>query len=117
MRISLTKGLKLSAFLVAAPLFISCTSMSPVPSTDTSASMHEDDYKARMQAMHEQMMSAKTPEERAALMKGYMAMMDAMKGKSATSGMGMSPEMMAQCMEMMQNMQNQHGSDTTPPGK
>ena len=70
-----------------------------------------DDQMMRMQEMHEKMMAAKTPAERAALMKDHMkamrdgmAMMDNMKGMPGKGDMGMSHEMMGKRMDMMEMM-------------
>ena len=68
-----------------------------------------------MREMHDKMMAAKTPEERAALMKDHMkamqdgmAMLGQMKGAKGRMGMGggmvMSPEMIGQRMDMMEMM-------------
>lgn len=68
-----------------------------------------------MQQMHDKMMAARTPEERAALMKEHMklmqdgmAMMGRMRGGQGPMGMGggmpMSPEAMARRMDMMEMM-------------
>ena len=64
-----------------------------------------------MQAMHQKMMDAKTPDERQALMGEHMkAMQDgmAMMGQMHTSngkgGTRMSPEMMSKRMDMMEMM-------------
>ncbi len=60
-----------------------------------------------MRTMHEKMVSAKTPEERQALMdehmkamRGSMSMMCEMGGSAQGSNMSGSPEMMKRCMEM-----------------
>jgi hypothetical protein len=65
-----------------------------------------------MQAMHEKMVAAKTPEERAALMKDHMkamqdgmAMMDRMKGgMDMGSAMSISPGTVSRRMDMMEMM-------------
>jgi len=72
-----------------------------------------------MQEMHDKMMAAKTPEERAKLMQEHMklmqdgmAMMGQMRGGKGGMGMGgmtgggkpMSPEMMDKRMDMMEMM-------------
>jgi len=70
-----------------------------------------DQQMKTMQEMHQKMMAAKTPAERAALMKDHMkAMQDgmAMMGQMHTSngkgGTRMSPEMMSKRMDMMEMM-------------
>lgn len=68
-----------------------------------------------MQEMHDRMMAARTPQERATLMQDHMrlmregmAMMGHMRGSRAGMGMGggmsMDPEMMGKCMDMMELM-------------
>jgi hypothetical protein len=68
-----------------------------------------------MQEMHDKMMVAKTPEERAKLMQEHMklmqdgmAMMGQMRGGKGGMGMGggmsMGPEMMGKRMDMMEMM-------------
>ena len=68
-----------------------------------------------MQEMHDKMMAAKTPEERAKLMQEHMklmqdgmAMMGQMRGGKGGMGMGggmsMGPEMMGKRMDMMEMM-------------
>ena len=73
-----------------------------------------DSMMKSMQTMHDKMMAAKTPEERATLMQehrklmqGGMAMMGHMRGKSCMGmdgGMSMGPEMMGKHMDMMDMM-------------
>jgi len=80
-----------------------------------------------MQAMHQKMMDAKTPDERQALMGEHMkAMQDgmAMMGQMHTSdgkgGARMSPEMMGKrmdMMEMMMQMMMDREAARTPAGK
>jgi hypothetical protein len=64
-----------------------------------------------MQAMHEKMMGAKTPEERHALMAEHMktmqdgmSMMQGMKGSGAKAGPAARQQMMEMRMDMMQSM-------------
>jgi uncharacterized protein Yka (UPF0111/DUF47 family) len=107
--------MKLVLGLSAAAL-TALTACSPMPRhaahhpTDSTVSKpapagYEQQMK-RMQDMHQKMAVAKTPEERAALMKEHMkamhegmAMMGQMRG-----GMSMSPEMMGKRMDMMEMM-------------
>ncbi|HDR9358297.1 TPA: hypothetical protein QDB44_004194 [Burkholderia vietnamiensis] len=70
-----------------------------------------DDQMRAMQEMHEKMMSARTPEERAALMdeqmktmQGGMGMMSMMNDQSAKMPMSQRHEMMEKRMAMMQLM-------------
>nr|WP_051994882.1 hypothetical protein [Burkholderia sp. lig30] len=73
-----------------------------------------DDQMRAMQEMHEKMMSARTPEERAALMDeqmktmqdgmGMMGMMGMMNDQSAKMPMSQRHEMMEKRMDMMQLM-------------
>ncbi len=74
-----------------------------------------DSMMKSMQEMHDRMMAAKTPEERAKLMQEHMklmqdnmAMMGRMHGSKGGMGMGggmrMSPEMMGKRMDMMEMM-------------
>ncbi|MFM0572621.1 hypothetical protein PQQ88_30400 [Paraburkholderia caledonica] len=82
------------------------------PVTKSAKSSQFDAQMRNMQAIHEKMMAAKTPQEHAALMDGQMkamqdgmAMMDKMKQDS--SGHTMSPrthEMMEKRLDMMQMM-------------
>jgi len=82
------------------------------PGPAASASQMDRQMKS-MQEMHEKKMAAKSPEERAALMKDHMkamqdsmAMMGRMKdGKGGIEGgMSMGPEMMGKRMDMMEMM-------------
>lgn len=64
-----------------------------------------------MRDMHEKMMSAKTPEQRQALMEEHhktmrngMSMMHSMMAKDSTGKQAQSPEMMQKQMDMMQMM-------------
>ncbi|HDR9319760.1 TPA: hypothetical protein QDB16_006381 [Burkholderia vietnamiensis] len=70
-----------------------------------------DDQMRAMQEMHEKMMSAKTPEERAALMdeqmktmQGGMGMMSMMNDQSTKMPMSQRHELMEKRMDMMQLM-------------
>ena len=79
-----------------------------------------DSMMKSMQEMHDRMMTAKTPEERSALMKEHMmtmqdgmAMMGRMRdgmmggggmGMGGGNGMRMDPEMMGKRMDMMEMM-------------
>jgi hypothetical protein len=74
-----------------------------------------DSMMKSMQEMHDRMMAAKTPEERARLMQEHMkvmqdgmAMMGGMRGGKGGMGMGggmsMGPEMMGKRMDMMEMM-------------
>lgn len=61
-----------------------------------------------MQAMHEKMMQAKTPEEKKSVMQEHMKMMHEgmamMKAMGPAANEKATPEMMQQKMEMMQSM-------------
>jgi hypothetical protein len=86
------------------------------PAGPTSGQM--DAMTKSMQEMHDRMMAAKTPEERAKLMQEHMklmqdgmAMMGQMRGGRGGMGMGgmdggkaMGPEMMGKRMDMMEMM-------------
>jgi hypothetical protein len=113
-----TMKLVLGLSAVALALLTAC---SPMPRhaahhpTDSTASKaapagYEQQMK-RMQEMHQKMAAAKTPEERAALMKEHMkamhegmAMTGQMRGGMMGGGMPMSPEMMGKRMDMMEMM-------------
>ncbi|MEO8316400.1 MAG: hypothetical protein ABI645_16595 [Pseudomonadota bacterium] len=88
-----------------------------------------DQQMKTMQAMHDMMMQAKTPEQRSALMAEHMKIMqDSMAmmhgtdrggmmgkgGMGAMNGMGMHDQMMEKRMEMMQSMM-QMMVDRLPP--
>jgi hypothetical protein len=81
------------------------------PAGVPSADLHEQRMKA-MQEMHQKMAAAKTPEERAALMKDHMkamqdgmAMMGPMRGGMMHGGKGpMDAETMRRRMDMMEMM-------------
>lgn len=91
-----------------------------------------DSMMKSMQEMHDRMMTAKTPEERSALMQEHMkamqdgmAMMDRMRdgmmggggmGMGGGNGMRMDPEMMGKRMDMMEMMM-QMMMDRMPPPK
>lgn len=80
-----------------------------------------------MRDLHERMMSAKTPEERKALMAEHMkamregmAMMDGMMGAGSSGHKAMSPQAMHKQMEMMKAMMQMmldRMDAATPPGK
>lgn len=118
---------------LAVALLVGCTSMpgSATKEADEHAAHHPegtaaapapagyDQQMKMMQEMHQKMAAAKTPEERAALMKDHMKTMQdgmgmmgrmrggMMDGKGIESGKGampMSPEMMKRRMEMMEMM-------------
>jgi hypothetical protein len=86
----------------------------PAPAAPTPGQM--DSMMRSMQEMHDKMMAAKTPEERARLMQDHMkvmqdgmGMMGRMRGgKGGMGGMGggksMDPEMMGRRMDMMEMM-------------
>nr|MDP2192739.1 hypothetical protein [Rhodoferax sp.] len=117
------------AIALAATLTVAACNTAPAMPMDSAAtrSMVSPDKIARMdaqmktmQGVHEQMMAAKTPEERRKLMAGHMksmqdgmAMMDGMsgagmgdmKGMQGMSGdMGVHHQMMEKRMAMMQTM-------------
>ncbi|HSV80167.1 MAG TPA: hypothetical protein VLK85_13325 [Ramlibacter sp.] len=94
------------------------------PSTGASPARMDAQMKA-MRAMHERMVSAKTPEERQALMaehmkamRGGMSMMCEMGGSAHGPNMSGSPDMMKRCTEMkdmaMQMMLDREA--VRPPG-
>ena len=83
------------------------------PATPTPGQM--DSMMKSMQEMHDKMMAAKTPEERARLMQEHMklmqdgmGMMGRMRGGKGGMGMGggmaMGPEMLGKRMDMMELM-------------
>ena len=108
---------------------------SPAKSMNADKMASMDKQMKAMQAMHEKMASAKTPEERQALMAEHMKMMQdgmgMMKQMGSMSGMGgmqggkdMSgnmadrQQMMEKRMEMMESMmQMMMDRTTTPPSK
>lgn len=110
----------LALVLTSAALLAACNTAPTTPMGTASAnSMATPDQMARMdaqmktmQAMHDKMINAKTPQERSKLMaehmkamQGGMAMMGDMKGMPGMTGdMGANNMMMAKRMEMMQMM-------------
>lgn len=81
----------------------------PTPTAVAPAGM--DMQMKTMQAMHEKMMTAKTPQERQALMVEHMktmqdgmAMMNGMKGGSAPANLAERQRTMEMRMDMMQSM-------------
>ena len=87
------------------------TAATATPAAPASAQM--DMHMKAMQDMRAKMMAAKTPEERATLMKDHMKtmqdgmdMMGRMRGGQGGmgGGMAMSPEMMGKRMDMMEMM-------------
>jgi hypothetical protein len=98
-------------------------SAAAAPASAAPASGQMDAMMKSMQDMHDRMMAAKTPEERATLMQEHMklmhdgmAMMGQMRGGKGGMGMGMGmggmmgggrpmgPEMMGKRMDMMEMM-------------
>jgi hypothetical protein len=83
----------------------------PTPAPSKASATPETQMKS-MQAMHEKMVAAKTPEERQALMGEHMkamqdgmAMMGQMKAPGGKGGgMSMNPETMGKRMDMMEMM-------------
>ena len=118
----------LALAVVAASALTACNTAPSMPMGTASAnSMATPDSIAKMdsqmktmQVMHDNMMAAKTPEERSKLMTGHMkAMQDGMKMMDGMSGSGMDDmkgmqgmtgdmaarhQMMEKRMEMMQTM-------------
>lgn len=94
----------LSLAIAAAGLLAGCTTAPAMPmGGGHSMAMHSPEQMGRMdahmksmQAMHEKMMAAKTPEERNAMMAAHM--------KSMKDGMAMMKEMPAQGMRGMPGM-------------
>jgi len=85
----------------------------PAAAEASPASTQMDMQMSAMQDMHERMMAARTPDERAALMKEHMKVMQdgmAMMGRMKGGGMGMdggmsaSPDLMGKRMDMMEMM-------------
>jgi hypothetical protein len=108
-------------YAVVLALLPGCSSMSTGHDKGAEAAHHPagvpsaDQHEQRMKAMHEmhqKMAAAKTPEERAALMKDHMkamqdgmAMMGPMRGGMMNSSKGpMDPETMKRRMDMMEMM-------------
>ncbi|WP_041791273.1 hypothetical protein [Rhodoferax ferrireducens] len=117
----------LAAVLTSAVLLAACNTAPTTPMGASASSMATPDHMARMdtqmktmQAMHDRMINAKTPQERSKLMAEHMkAMQDgmAMMGDMSSAGMGdmkgmpgmtgdmgAHHKMMAKRMEMMQMM-------------
>ena len=118
----------LALALTAASALVACNTAPSMPMGTASASgMAMPDHMAKMdaqmktmQAMHDKMMAAKTPDERSKLMAEHMktmqdgmAMMEGMSGAGKggmkdmpgmTGGMGAHKQMMEKRMEMMQTM-------------
>lgn len=104
--------------VTAVSALVACNTAPTVPMSGASAnSMATPDQLARMdaqmktmRAMHEKMMSAKSPEERNKLMTEHMkTMQDGMKMMGDMSGAGMGDmaarhQMMEKRMQMMQTM-------------
>lgn len=110
--------LVLGSSAAALALLTACSPMprhaahheSAATATQQAPAGHEQQM-ATMREMHQKMAAAKTPEERAALMKDHMkamhdgmAMMGQMRGGMMGGGSSMSPEMMGKRMEMMEMM-------------
>jgi hypothetical protein len=85
-----------------------------------------DSMMRSMQEMHDKMMAAKTPEERARLMQDHMkvmqdgmGMMGRMRGGMGGMGSGksMGPEMMGRRMEMMMQMMMDRETARPPAAK
>ena len=118
--LSLTTAIVLTACNTPSTMMpMGTASVSPMTAPDHVGKM--DAQMKTMQAMHDKMMAAKTPEERSKLMAEHMktmqdgmAMMEGMSGMSSMKGMqgmgGMGGEMatrhqtMEKRMEMMQTM-------------
>ena len=114
--------LPMALVISAASLLVACNTAPSMPMANAAApgSMppdhlaHMDTQTKAMQAMHEKMMAAKTPQERSALMAEHMkSMQDGMKmmegmGSPAMKGMsgdmGAHQSMMEKRMVMMQTM-------------
>ncbi len=103
--------------LSVASSLVACNTVPAMPmGTANAGTMGASEQMAKMdgqmktmQAMHEKMMAAKTPEERNAMMSAHMKSMKdgmaMMKGMSGMSGdMGSRPQTMEKRMEMMQSM-------------
>ena len=106
--------LTLAVVLAAAGVLAGCNTAPAMPmGGGPGMAMHSPDQMARMdaqmksmQAMHQKMMAAKTPEERNAMMAAHMkSMQDSMAMMKGMSGdMGARHQMMEKRMEMMQSM-------------
>lgn len=109
----------LALAIAAASTLVGCNTASPMPMGNAStnrmtmlpgemAKMEKMDAQMKtMQAMHEKMMNAKTPDERSKLMAEHMKTMQdgmAMMGEMPGAGMGEHHKMMAMRMKMMQSM-------------
>ena len=103
--------ISLAAALTAASTLVACNTVPSMPmpmamaATSSTAPpdhlAHMDMQTKSMQAMHDKMMSAKTPEERSKLMAEHM--------KSMHDGMKMMEGMASPGMSGMQGMQGMHG--------
>lgn len=117
--------MKLALLLIAMPLVLAGCAAGPkaedhaahhppgaaTASAAVPAPGQMDAMMKSMQEMHDRMKAAKTPDERAVLMKDHMklmhdgmAMMGRMRGGMGGRGMAMSPEMMGKRMDMMEMM-------------
>lgn len=86
------------------------------PSSAQAGDANVDRHMKMMQEMHQKMAAAKTPEERAALMKEHMkAMHEGMAMMGGMRGEGMMSRRM-DMMEMMMRMMMDH-HDGTPPSR
>lgn len=96
----------------AIPVGTAAASSMPTPDAMT----RMDEQMKTMRAMHEKMMSAKTPEERRKLMADHMkAMQDGMNMmKGMPTDMAKQDQMMARRMDMMQMMMEMM-MDRMPP--
>ena len=104
----------LAIALTAATTLVACNTAPSMPMPMAKAATpgtappdhlaHMDTQIKSMQAMHDKMMSAKTPEERSKLMSEHMkSMQDGMKMMEGMASPGMSG------MQGMQGMQGMHG--------
>jgi hypothetical protein len=119
--------MKLAPLTIALPVLLAGCALGPkaedhaahhppgaAAASSTAPAMGQmDSMMKSMQDMHDRMMAAKTPDERAALMKDHMklmqdgmGMMGRMRGGMGMGGGGMpmSPEMMGKRMDMMEMM-------------
>jgi hypothetical protein len=95
------------------------------PKAQPKAFTDADAQMKKMQEIHERMMAAKTPEERAKLMDEQMqamqqgmAVMNAMKhSPGGMGGAGMRHDMMEKRMDMMQMMMDRQSVESAPAGK
>jgi hypothetical protein len=81
----------------------------PAPKSDSSAA---SGMMQQMQVMHAEMMAAKTPAERAALMQAHMALMQS--GMSMMQGMHGSSAQRLDMMQMMMQMMMDRMSEPAP---